>query len=59
MEVMGLGGFDALITLDADNNDLYSNVWAQYQSSLQRILDTMVTCSATTAADGSQAITCN
>ncbi len=59
MEAMGLGGFDALITLDADNNDLYSNVWTQYQSSLQSILDTMVTCSATTAADGSQSITCN
>jgi hypothetical protein len=59
MQAMGLGGFDALITLDADNNDLYSNVWTQYQSSLQSILDTMVTCSATTAADGSQSITCN
>ena len=59
MQTMGLGGFDALVTLDADNNDLYSNVWTQYQSSLQSILDTMVTCSATTAADGSQTITCN
>lgn len=59
MQAMGLGGFDALITLDADNNDLYGNVWTQYQSSLQSILDTMVTCSATTAADGSQSITCN
>ena len=59
MEAVGLGGYDALITLDADNNDLYSNVWTQYQSSLQDILDTMVTCSATTAADGSQSITCN
>ena len=59
MQNLGLGGFDALITLDADNNDLYSNVWTQYQSSLQSILDTMVTCSATTAADGSQSITCN
>ena len=59
VEAVGLGGYDALITLDADNNDLYSNVWTQYQSSLQDILDTMVTCSATTAADGSQSITCN
>jgi hypothetical protein len=56
---LGTAGFDALTTMDADNNDLYSNVWTQYQSSLQSILDTMVTCSATTAADGSQSITCN
>ncbi len=59
METVSLEGLDALIAVDADNNDLYSNVWTQYQSSLQSILNTMVTCSATTAADGSQTITCN
>lgn len=55
---VSLSGFDTMLSMDAANNNLFSSVWADYQSALQSIFDAQVNCSATTAADGAVTITC-
>jgi hypothetical protein len=58
LTTVSTAGFDAMVTLDSGNNALFSDVWVQYQTSMQSLLDSMVNCSASTAADGSLSVTC-
>jgi hypothetical protein len=55
---VSLAGYENMLNMDAANNNLFSGVWTNYQSSLQSILDSAVTCSATTNADGALTVTC-
>ena len=53
-----LAGYENMLNMDAANNNLFSSVWTDYQTSIQNILDSQVNCSATTTADGAVTITC-
>jgi hypothetical protein len=55
---VSLAGYENMLNMDAANNNLFSSVWADYQSAIQSILDSQVNCSATTNADGTVTITC-
>ena len=59
---MGEAGIDGMVTLDAGNNALYSSVWSSYTQSLENMLNVIpdpITCSVTTAGDGSSTVNCN
>jgi hypothetical protein len=55
---VSLAGYENMLNMDAANNNLFSGVWTNYQSSLQSILDSAVTCSSSTNADGVLTVTC-
>lgn len=58
----GTSAINDMITLDAGNNALYGSVWSSYTQSVENMLDAIpepVTCTVTTAADGSATVTCN
>jgi hypothetical protein len=55
---VSLAGYENMLNMDAANNNLFSGVWTNYQSSLQSILDSAVTCSSSTNAEGVLTVTC-
>ena len=55
---VSLAGYENMLNIDAANNNLFSGVWTNYQSSLQSILDSAVTCSSSTNAEGVLTVTC-
>ena len=52
-------GFANMLNIDSNNNSLFSTIWTSYQTSLQNLLDSVPTCSATVNADGSTSTSCN
>jgi len=59
---LGTKVIDGMVTLDAGNNALYSSVWSSYTQSLENMLNVIpdpITCSVTTAGDGSSTVNCN
>ena len=62
LTTFGTEAIDGMVTLDSGNNALYSSVWSSYTQSLENMLNAIpepVTCTVTTAADGSATVTCN
>jgi len=62
LTTFGTEAIDGMITLDSGNNALYSSVWSSYTESLENMLNAIpepVTCTVSTAADGSATVTCN
>ena len=62
LTAFGTEAIDGMITLDSGNNALYSSVWSSYTQSLENMLNAIpepVTCTVSTAADGSATVTCN
>ena len=55
---LSLAGFQNMSDMDASRNTLFSSIWTDYQSLIQGILDPTISCSGTTAADGTVTINC-
>lgn len=51
-------GFTNMLNIDAANNSLFSSIWANYQTSMKSILDSIVTCSASVDSDGNTTTKC-
>jgi len=60
---LGVAGMENMLNLDAGNNNLFSSIWSDYQTSIQAIIDSIpdpVMCSATAdPSTGATSITCN
>lgn len=60
---LGVAGMENMLNLDAANNNLFSSIWSDYQTSIQAIIDSIpapVMCSATAdPSTGATSITCN
>jgi len=52
-------GFTNMLDIDSNNNSLFSSIWSSYQTSIQNLLDSIPTCTASVAADGSTSTSCN
>ena len=60
---LGVAGMENMLNLDAANNNLFSSIWSDYQTSIQAIINSIpdpVMCSATAdPSTGASSITCN
>ena len=55
---VSLAGYENMLNMDAANNNLFSSVWADYQSAIQTVLDAQKNCTVTTDVDGNVSINC-
>ena len=57
---VAIEGYGTMLTLDQGNNDLMGTVWADYNTAVQNIMDSVpqLSCTITNNADGTSTVTC-
>jgi hypothetical protein len=57
---VAIEGYGTMLTLDQGNNDLMGTVWADYNTAVQNIMDSVpqLSCTITNNADGTSTVKC-